>query len=103
MSPSPPTAASLSGPGATGYGPYSNVSIDPASGALYVADYGNNRTLVFVNGIPTVNGASADYAIGQSGLVSYAAGTSATALHGFQSPVAYNGAFFPLKPNAGYS
>ena len=42
--------------------PYSNVHV--SGGKLYISDYGNNRVLVF-NSIPTVDGTSADYALGQ--------------------------------------
>jgi hypothetical protein len=49
------------------------------SGVLYLPDENNNRTLVY-NSIPTTNGASADFAIGQSTLTANSSGTSATAV-----------------------
>ncbi len=50
-----------------------------SSGVLYLPDENNHRTLVY-NTIPTTNGASANFAIGQPDLVSSASGVSATAV-----------------------
>ncbi|MBI2678287.1 MAG: hypothetical protein HYX28_05860 [Candidatus Koribacter versatilis] len=68
-SPNPPTASSLNGS-------YSSPWVTSA-GVLILPDENNDRTLVF-NSIPTSNGASATYAIGQLDLVSNGGGTSAT-------------------------
>lgn len=50
------------------------------TGKLLVADYGNNRVLIF-NQIPTANGAAADTVIGQSGLSTKGIGNSATQMN----------------------
>jgi hypothetical protein len=44
---------------------------------LFVADYGNNRVLIY-NSVPTVNNANADVVIGQTDMVSVSSGRSAT-------------------------
>lgn len=70
--------------GATGtsfYNPFGNVAVDPASGQLYVADLNNNRIEVFGN-IPSVNGTSASFALGQNDLVSKVAGTGPSLMSG---------------------
>lgn len=50
-------------------------------GKLYVADYGNNRVVVF-NSIPATNGANADYVLGQPGFGFNESGASATLFNG---------------------
>lgn len=60
------------------------------NGTLYLPDENNNRTLVY-NSIPTTNGASADFAIGQSDLVSNSSGTSATAVYHPEHVIISNG------------
>ena len=47
--------------------------------ALFLPDFGNNRVLGFKS-VPSTNGASADFALGQSDLTSNGSGLSATAL-----------------------
>ncbi|MBN1699047.1 MAG: NHL repeat-containing protein [Spirochaetales bacterium] len=51
------------------------------NGKLLVADYGNNRVLIY-NTIPASNGASADLVLGQTSFTSGGSGTSATTLKG---------------------
>lgn len=73
------------GSGAAGLSaPYTGVSTSGSQ--LYVSDSGNNRVLVF-NSIPTTNGASASYALGQLNLANYTASTSATTFRRPLSPV----------------
>jgi hypothetical protein len=85
-------ASAVVGTGATGLnntfsGVYSSGS------QLYIPDYGNHRVLVF-NSIPTTNGASASYALGEPDLTTYTGGTTATTLAGPQSPVISGGKLF---------
>ncbi len=76
--------------------PFSNVHV--SGGKLYVSDYINHRVMVF-NSIPSTNGASADYALGQPYLATTTAGVSNTALMGPQSPLVSGGKLF-LVDNA---
>jgi hypothetical protein len=63
------------------------------NGKLYVSDYSSDRIIVY-NSIPTTNGASADFVIGQADLTSSTSGVSATALNGPESIRYANGKFF---------
>lgn len=56
------------------------VAVD-SSGHLYIADSSNNRVLYF-SSIPTTNGASATFALGQSSLTTGSSGTSQSTLYG---------------------
>ena len=47
---------------------------------LYIAEYGNNRVLIF-NSIPTSNGASADVVIGQTSMTANSSGCAADKLY----------------------
>lgn len=70
--------------------PHGNPYVN-SNGVLYIGDYGNSRVLVF-NSIPTVNNASADFAIGQPDLTTNtASNASATTLSGPQQVVGYRG------------
>jgi hypothetical protein len=70
----------VSAGGATGLNsPYSNAHV--SGGKLYISDYGNNRVMVY-NNIPTSDGASADYALGQPDRTTVTSGTSATTMAG---------------------
>lgn len=88
------SAAALSATGLST--PYSSVSVSGSQ--LYISDYGNNRVLVF-NGIPTSNGASAVYALGQPNLITNTAGVSATTMSGPQSPVVSGNQLFAAEFN----
>ncbi len=57
----------------------SGVAFSPDGTKLLVADFTNNRVLIW-NSIPTTNGVAADVVIGQTDFVSKAFGTSATLL-----------------------
>jgi hypothetical protein len=65
------------------------------NGKLYVSDYGSNRILVY-NSVPTTNGASADFVLGQTDLTSSSTGVSATTLDGPESIRYANGKMFVL-------
>lgn len=60
------------------------------NGKVYVPDYGNNRVLGF-NSLPTTNGASADFVIGQTDFVSSSSGNTACKFNGASTPSAANG------------
>lgn len=80
------------GNGAAGLnGPWGSVFIN--AGNLYIADYENNRVMVF-NNLPVINGASADYALGQTDMMSVSYGTSATKLNGALGPMVSGGKLF---------
>jgi hypothetical protein len=85
-------ASAVAGAGAAGLnGPYSGAY---SSGSqLYIPDTSNNRVLVF-NSIPTTNGASASYALGETDLATITGGTTATTLLSPQSPVISGGKLF---------
>ncbi len=69
-------------------GPHS-VAVDLASGALYVADTGNNRVLGWRDARTFLNGATADIVIGQRDLFSTSPGGPGTSLQsGLQQPTA---------------
>ena len=55
--------------------------MEGSSGAVIVADSGNNRVLIFETGTP-MSGDAADRVIGQGDAVSSGAATSATGLSG---------------------
>lgn len=52
-----------------------------ANGILYVPDENNNRVLGYLGGIPSSNGASADFALGQPDLAANGSGAGDTGLH----------------------
>jgi hypothetical protein len=58
--------------------PYSMIF---ANGILYASDYSNSRILGF-NGLPTTNGASADFVLGQSDFLGTSGGADADQLNG---------------------
>lgn len=58
--------------------PWGNASL--AGGKLYVSDLGSNRILGF-NGVPSANGASASFVLGQSNFTSVAANTGKNGLN----------------------
>lgn len=58
-----------------------------SSGALYVADFNNNRVLIFKNAASKTDGANADGVIGQSDFVTSAPADTATGLRGPQGVV----------------
>lgn len=64
------TASNLNGP--------TGISMSPA-GQLFISDYNNNRVLVF-NSIPNVNGASANFVIGQTTFTTNTSGAAANQL-----------------------
>lgn len=70
-------------------GTYSEPFVTSA-GVMYLPDENNNRTLVY-NSIPTANGASANFAIGQPNLTSNASGISATAVNSPEHVIISNG------------
>ena len=61
------------------------VTVDNASGRLYVSEYDNNRVLVFSAAAGLANGANASYVLGQTNFTSHSYGTTATTLHGPQT------------------
>ena len=63
------------------------------NGILYLSDFYANRVLGY-NSVPTTNGASADFVLGQADLVSSGPGTSASMLNGPGSVRYANGKFF---------
>ena len=71
--------------------PYGNPSI--LNGVLYLEDYGNNRVLGF-NGIPTADGASADFVLGQTNFTTATSGSTMTTMSGPQTTVSYGGDLF---------
>jgi hypothetical protein len=86
------------GAGATGLsGAFSSVHV--SNGNMYVSDDFNDRVLVFP-GIPSANGASAAYALGQPDLTTVGGdGVSATALNGPGGPVVSGGRLFVSEFN----
>ena len=64
------------GTGLTAYNMYDPDGVYSDGVKLYVADYGNNRVLIF-NTIPTTNNASANVVVGQANMTSSASGTTA--------------------------
>jgi DNA-binding beta-propeller fold protein YncE len=57
------------------------LAVDNSSGTLYVADYQNNRILVFNSAASLANGANASYVLGQTTFTTATSGTSATTLY----------------------
>ncbi len=57
----------------------SGVAYDPSTGKVVIADYSNNRVLIY-NHLPAANGASADVVIGHSDFNTATGGTSAVLL-----------------------
>jgi DNA-binding beta-propeller fold protein YncE len=57
------------------------VAVDNSTGRLYVADYYNNRILVFNSAAGLPNGAKASYVLGQTNFTTKTYGTSATTLN----------------------
>lgn len=66
------TATTLNGPIEAAY---------DASGNLYVSDYYNHRIMVYRNAIGKVNGAGADYVIGQANMTTRTTGSAANRLN----------------------
>ena len=66
----------------------SGITVDNATGRLYVGDYNSNRVLVFNGAAGLANGANASSVLGQNDFTSSSSGTSAITLNG---PI---GAFF---------
>ena len=66
----------------SGFNEAAGVSIDNASGRLYVSDFDNNRVLVFNAAAGLANGANANYVLGQKDFTSsgYSSGVSAKTL-----------------------
>ncbi|MBU1412687.1 fibronectin type III domain-containing protein [Myxococcota bacterium] len=65
------------------------------NGVLYLPDYGNARVLGF-SAIPTSNGASADFVLGQADMITNDTSADATGMNGPQTLEAYNGQLFSL-------
>ncbi len=80
--PATPTAALVGDP-------YGNPAL--VNGALYLPDYDLNRVLGFSNGIPTSNGASADFVLGQANLTSSTSSATADGMSGPQTVVSASG------------
>jgi hypothetical protein len=89
----------------TGYGttastlssPSGNVDVDNSE--LFIGDYSNDRTVVF-NNVPTTNGASADYAIGQADLTTNDSTTiDANTSQSPQDPMVSGGKLFVAEYN----
>jgi hypothetical protein len=60
---------------------YQNWDFDYSGGKLAVAEYGNNRVLIY-NSLPTQNGASANIVVGQSSMTTNTSGTTFLTLKG---------------------
>ena len=69
---------------------------DPAvvNGVFYAPDYGNNRVLGYRNGIPTSNGATADFVLGQPDFVSSTSSSAADGMDGPQTVFSAAGKLF---------
>jgi len=80
-SPSTPSATNLSVQ-------YGNIAVKGS--VLYVPDYSDHRVLGF-NSIPTTNGASANFVLGQTSFTTNAPGISATQFNGPQTVQEHNG------------
>jgi len=76
--------------------PYGNVAV--VNGVLYVSDYGNNRVLGF-NNVPTVNGAAANFVLGQVDFMEATGGLSASQMDGPQAPDDGGGKFIVTDYN----
>ncbi len=63
-------------------------------GVFYAPDYGNNRVLGYLNGIPSSNGAPADFVLGQSAFNSAAPSSTAAGLDQPQTVFGAAGRFF---------
>jgi len=63
-------------------------------GVFYAPDYGNNRVLGYLNGIPSSNGASADFVLGQPDFTSSTGGSAADGLAGPESVFGAAGKLF---------
>ena len=72
-----------SGTSSTTFSATAGLLVTPA-GKLFIADYLNNRVMVY-NSIPTTNGAAADGVIGQADFISKLAGSAANQMSGPQS------------------
>ncbi len=70
------------------YKPFGNPLV--AGGKLYLPDYYNARVLGF-NAVPTGNGASADFVLGQADFVSFSIAASATGMNRSQTAVTSGG------------
>ncbi|MEY4528883.1 MAG: hypothetical protein RL768_2602 [Nitrospirota bacterium] len=66
-----------------------------AGGKLYVPDYNNRRVLGF-NAVPTTNGASADFVLGQADFTSSGFSATATGMRGPQTAVTSGGKLLVL-------
>ena len=69
--------------------PYGNPAL--VNGVLYLPDYGFNRVLGFSSGIPTSNGASADFVLGQPDMTSSATNSTADGMGGAQTVMSAGG------------
>ncbi|TBW49375.1 hypothetical protein EZI54_19820 [Marinobacter halodurans] len=74
--------------------PYSDASF--FDDILWLPDFDNNRVLGF-DGIPTVNGASASYVVGQGDFMTGSGGTTDSSIEGPQRLLAYNGHYYLLE------
>ncbi len=84
------TNAQLPSATATSVGhPYGNPAL--VNGVLYLPDYGFDRVLGFSSGIPTSNGASADFVLGQPDMTSSATSSTADGMAGAQTVVSAGG------------
>ncbi len=63
-------------------------------GRLYISDYWNDRVLGYPGGVPTTNGASASFVLGQTDLTSDDFGTTPTLMQGPQSITVAGGKMF---------
>jgi hypothetical protein len=70
-----------------------DANYDPESDVFYVSEYFSSRVLGF-HGIPTTNGASADFVIGQDDFTTVTSGTSATKLNSPQYVAVGSGRLF---------
>ncbi len=73
----PTFATSAIGSGVAGLNAPTRTTVDRITGAVYVADSGNNRVLRYANADAMANGAAAELVLGQPDFVTTTAGTSA--------------------------
>jgi sugar lactone lactonase YvrE len=78
------------------------VTVDNATGRLYVADYSNQRILVFNSAAGLANGANASYVLGQKNFSTNTNGSSATTLY-YPNRVFYDQAVKVLLASDSYN
>jgi NHL repeat len=70
--------------------PFGSAGLDSTSGTLFLGDFDNNRVLGF-SAIPTANGASANFALGQSSFSGTSNGNNTNQMYGPETSVVFKG------------